>query len=513
MKTIFSFSLYHVMPCLAVSILLSQCTLSGNDNDQSSTDQDNVLALEIYETSAQGHKLTLLEDSMVSDTLIDIYIDPTKRLQTITGFGGAFTESSAHLLNAISAQNRNEILEAYFGDDGARYSLCRTHMNSCDFSLDQYSYTPVENDTALEYFSIAEDQGDIIPMILDAQEISSEGFKLMASPWTAPPWMKDNKSWVGGRLLKEFYPSWAKFFSLYHQAYLQEGINVWGFTVENEPHGNGDSWESMLYSPEEMTDFVQHHLGPQLERDGLSDVVVLGYDQNRAGLKEWVDVMYEDSASSKYYDGTAVHWYESTYEVFPEALQYAKSKAPDKYLIETEACVDSEVPAWKDDVWYWSKEATDWGWDWASAEDKYLHPKYVPVYRYARDIIGCLNNQVDGWIDWNMVLDQNGGPNWFKNWCVAPILVDTTKDEVYYTPIYYTLSHFSRFIRPGAEVLETVIDHNDVMVTAAENPDGSRMLVVFNPQDYPVNLRLNLEGEYAQWAIAAQAIQTVVIPN
>ena len=111
------------------------------------------------------------------------------------------------------------------------------------------------------------------------------------------------------------------------------------------------------------------------------------------------------------------HWYESTYEVFPEALQYAKSKAPDKYLIETEACVDSEVPAWKDDAWYWSKEATDWGWDWASAEDKYLHPKYVPVYRYARDIIGCLNNQVDGWIDWNMVLDQNGGPNWFKNWC------------------------------------------------------------------------------------------------
>ena len=145
-----------------------------------------------------------LEARAVADTLIDIYIDPEKRLQTITGFGGAFTESSAHLLNAISEQNRNEILEAYFGDEGARYSLCRTHMNSCDFSLDQYSYTPVENDTALEYFSIEEDQEDIIPMILDAQAISSEGFKLMASPWTAPPWMKDNKSWVGGRLLKNF---------------------------------------------------------------------------------------------------------------------------------------------------------------------------------------------------------------------------------------------------------------------------------------------------------------------
>jgi glucosylceramidase len=145
-----------------------------------------------------------------------------------------------------------------------------------------------------------------------------------------------------------------------------------------------------------------------------------------------------------------VHWYASTYDYFPEALQYAHRKAPDRHLINTEACVDAEVPRWQDDAWYWAKEATDWGWDWAPEDQKHLHPKYVPVFRYARDIIGCLNNHVDGWVDWNMVLDRQGGPNWANNWCVAPVIVDPEQDEVYFTPLYYTLAHFSRYIRPGA---------------------------------------------------------------
>ena len=82
-----------------------------------------------------------------------------------------------------------------------------------------------------------------------------------------------------------------------------------------------------------------------------------------------------------------------------------------------------------------------------------FHPKYAPVNRYVRDIIGCLNNWVDGWVDWNMVLDTKGGPNWFKNWCIAPVIVDPDKDEVYFTPLYYTMAHFSKFIRPEAKVI------------------------------------------------------------
>ena len=206
--------------------------------------------------------------------------------------------------------------------------------------------------------------------------------------------------------------------------------------MENEPHGNGNNWESMLYSPDEMTEFVREHLGPALEQGGLDDLKILGYDQNRrAGLDEWTASMYRDAESAKYFAGTAIHWYESTYEVFGDDLDRAHDAAPNKLLIETEGCIDAEVPVWQDDDWYWQKEATDWGFTWREEDKKYLHPKYSPVHRYARDIIGCLNHWVAGWVDWNMVLDRQGGPNWFKNWCIAPVIVDPEQDEVYFTPL------------------------------------------------------------------------------
>lgn len=477
----------------------------------SCSDQKRELEAKIFETSRSGNKLTEINGSSIKEANSIIQLDTAKTYQTYTGFGGAFTESSAYLLNQLSKKNRDTIINAYFSPEGANYSLTRTHMNSCDFSLDQYSYAPVEGDTLLKNFSVKEDQPDLIPFIKDAMKSSEDGFKIFASPWTAPPWMKTNNDWVGGKLKPEYYDTWALFFSKYADAYKKEGIDIWGFTVENEPHGNGNNWESMHYTPEEMTEFVREHLGPQLEKDGKEDLVILGYDQNRKGIKEWVDVMYKNEENAKYYDGTAVHWYESTYKIFAEDLQYAHEKAPDKYLIETEACVDAQVPVWKEDDWYWRKEATDWGYDWAPEDQKHLHPKYRPVYRYARDIIGCMNNWVDGWVDWNMVLNRQGGPNWFENWCVAPVIVDEEKDEVYFTPIYYTMAHFSKFIRPGARRIGLNKTDKELQVTAAQNPDGSIAVVVFNPGMDKRSFELDLNGSKKQASIDAQALQTIMI--
>jgi len=471
----------------------------------------NPLDVVVYETSESGNKLTLCTYFQAAENTSYITLDASKEYQTITGFGGAFTEASAHVLNQISKENRDRILHAYFAKEGARYSLTRTHMNSCDFSLNNYSYTAVADDKNLEHFSIDEDKDDLIPMIKDALAISEDGFKLFASPWTAAPWMKDNNKWVGGKLLPEYYDTWALFFLKYVDAYNAEGIDIWGFTVENEPHGNGENWESMHYSPEEMTHFVQHCLGPKLEADGKGDLVILGYDQNREGIREWVDVMFKDEASSKYFDGTAVHWYESTYDYFPTELQYAHEKAPNKYLIQTEACIDAEVPVWQDDKWYWKKEATDWGYDWRDPAKKYLHPKYAPANRYARDIIGCLNNWVDGWVDWNMVLDTKGGPNWANNWCIAPVIVDPEKDEVYFTPLYYIMAHFSKFIRPGATVIDAQKTDDELMVAAAKNPDGTIAVVVFNEGKSTKHFALNLKDTSKIITISPQAIQTIMI--
>ena len=476
----------------------------------SSNPIDNKLVADVYETSAGGNKLTKVSGFTLEKNSSIINLDPQQKLQTITGFGGSFTEASAYLLNRLSKDRRDTIIQAYFSEEGANYSLTRTHMNSCDFSLSQYSYSPVEDDVNLKYFTIKEDKQDLIPMIKDAMNASKDGFKILASPWTAAPWMKDNNSWLGGKLLPKYYDTWALFFSKYIDAYKEEGIDIWGFTVENEPLGNNNNWESMHFTPDEMTNFVQHHLGPRLEKDS-QNVKILGYDQNREHLNEWVDSMYNSEASSKYFYGTAIHWYASTYEVFAKELQYAHYKAPTKHLIQSEACVDSQIPVWKDDAWYWTKEATDWGWDWALDKDKHLHPKYSPVNRYARDIIGCLNNWVDGWVDWNMVLDKQGGPNWFKNWCIAPVIVDTENDEVYFTPLYYTMAHFSKYIRPGASVIGMENSDKELQVTAAENIDGSIAVVVFNEGNLKKSFKLLLGEKESIININAQAIQTILI--
>ena len=471
----------------------------------------NMLQVEVIETSAAGNKLTPIPAIEPKEHASLIVLDTSKVFQTITGFGGAFTQSTASVLNSVSKQNRQRVLEAYFGKEGANYSLARTHMGSCDFSSGHYTYAPVEEDTNLDHFSIQVDFEDLIPLIRDAMAVSEEGFRIIASPWTAPPWMKDNNEWVDGALLPRYQKTWADFYVHYAKAYHAQGISIWGFTVVNEPNGNGGNWESMLFSPEEMTDFVANHLGPGLEKHGLSDIVILGYDQNRASLREWVEVMFKDEASAKYFNGTAIHWYDSTYEVFPDALEYAHAKAPDKHLIQTEACMDAQIPQWKDDEWYWQTEATDWGFAWASPDEKYLHPKYAPVFRYARDIIGCLNHWVDGWIDWNMVLDRHGGPNWAKNWCGAPVLADTDEDEIYFTPLYYVMVHFSKYIRPGANVIAATCSDQDIKLTAAINPDNTISLVVLNETETKKDLRIGLGMRTSCVRISPRAIQTILI--
>jgi glucosylceramidase len=314
-------------------------------------------------------------------------------------------------------------------------------------------------------------------------------------------------------LKPEYRKTWALYFAKYIEAYRKEGIEVWGVTVENEPLGNGNNWESMHFTASEMTDFVQNFLGPTLQEEGCN-VKILGYDQNRGEeLKTWVDTMYQNEESSKYFDGTAVHWYASTYDYMGESLDRAHQAAPDKHLIQTEGCVDAEVPVWKDDAWYWSKQATDWGWDWAPEHEKFLHPKYAPVNRYARDMIGCLNHWVDGWVDWNMILDRQGGPNWFKNWCVAPVIVDVEADEVYITPLYYVMAHFSRFIRPGAVRIGLEMSDTDLMATAAQNPDGTISVVLFNEGKEPKSVNLKLNEQSFNVTITGQAIQTIQVKS
>lgn len=472
--------------------------------------QKQKYSIESWVTDSQGKSLkntSLIKKK--SKNAIEIKLFPEQKFQKIIGFGGAFTESTTYLLSKLSEKNKQKILQSYFSEKGSQYSLCRTHINSCDFSLSNYAYAMVPNDKDLENFNIERDEQTIIPIIKQAQKISKDGFQLIASPWTAPTWMKDNNNWVGGKLKPEYFETWALYYSKYFEAYKKHQINFWGVTVINEPHGNGNNWESMLFSPQEMTDFVKNHLGPQLENSNFKHIKILGYDQNRDDLKNWVDEMYKNDENAKYYDGVAIHWYDSTYDFFPKELQYAHHKAPEKYIIQTEACIDAEVPVWKNDAWYWQPNATDWGYDWAPEHQKNLHPKYVPVYRYAEDIIGCLNNYVQGWIDWNMVLNKQGGPNWAKNWCIAPIIVDETTDEVYYTPLYYVMAHFSKFIRPNAERIAHTLSNNSIQITSAKNPNGTISVVILNKEKTPKTIHISIQDFATTIEVNGESLQTL----
>ncbi|KAF0095740.1 MAG: putative D-glucosyl-N-acylsphingosine glucohydrolase [Puniceicoccaceae bacterium 5H] len=476
--------------------------------------------VERVQTSREGDRLSPLPTLKVVDaghaSEIRLDLDASQTFQTIEGIGGAFTESTAWVLQQLPAEQRQEVIDAYFSDAGAHYSLTRTHVASCDFSLDHYTYAPVPDDTELQSFTIEHDREALIPLIQDAMRASSDGFKILASPWTPPPWMKDNNEWEDGVLLKQYYPTYARYFSKYLTAYADEGIDIWGITPFNEPEGNGGQWESVRMRPDEMAELVAEHLGPQFEQDGHGDVKIFFFDQNRGGAEHWADTYYANEKAKRYATGMAVHWYDSTVQVRREILRRVQERYPDKTIMHTEGCIDAigdtEKPgAWLKDDWYWQQAATDWGYRWAPEQDRYRHPKYSAFYRYARDLVGGLGAGLTGWIDWNMVLTFEGGPNLADNWCLAPVLADPASGRVYYTPLYYAMAHVSKYVRPGAKRIRCPEIMLGLWAVAFANPDGSIAVVLLNQEPEAKTFAIQIDGELLQGEIAAEAMQTVVL--
>ena len=291
---------------IIIVILLISCSTKSTKQDYEA---------HVYQTSHSGDNLKLISTdteakSDKEEEKINIQILPNNEFQKYYGFGASFTESSAWNLATIPVELRKEVLTKLFSPtDGAGFSLTRTHINSSDYSNNHYTYTE-ENDKTLSTFSVHEDMKgfkgdeneqvidieliepnyDIIPMILEASNIPEANFKIIASPWSPPSWMKTGETaeMTNGTLLPEFYGLWAKYLSKYVSAYAKEGINLWGITPQNEPlHAHDARWDSNGFTPEQGRDFLRDHLGPQLVKDGhlnlenLDDGLrVLIYDHN-----------------------------------------------------------------------------------------------------------------------------------------------------------------------------------------------------------------------------------------
>jgi glucosylceramidase len=439
--------------------------------------------IQVFRTVKSTNDRLTEKDPLIFQTQLSdmpsVSVDSRHRFQTIEGFGGCFTEAAADTFYKMSPEVQAEILKAYFDlSSGNGYTLCRTHINSCDFSLGNYAYTEVPGDVEFKHFSIEHDRRQLIPMIKEAIRVAGQPLKLLATPWSPPAWMKTNGQMnQGGKLKPEYRDAWARYYVRYVQEYEREGLPIWGLSVQNEPLAV-QTWDSCIYTDEEERDFVRDYLGPTLEKSGLlGRVKLLIWDHNRDLLYERAKAVYDDPKASRYIWGAAFHWYVS--DNF-ENVQLTHDAYPDKQLLFTEGCMEG------------GPHINEW----------------EVGERYGHSLLQDLNHWTAGWVDWNLLLDQRGGPNHKGNYCSAPLMADVGTGTLTYNNSYYYLGQVTRFIRPAAQRIISVSSLDELETVAFVNVDGQIAVVVLNRTEKSFNFALKYNGLAALAESPAHSINT-----
>ena len=416
-----------------------------------------------------------------------VFVDPSKAFQTFVGIGGALTDAAAEVFAVLSPSTQQEFLRSlYDPEKGIGYTLARTTIHSSDFSSGSYTYV-ADDDRALKTFSVEHDRRFRIPLIKAA--IAAAGGKLLlyASPWSPPAWMKDNNNMLqGGVLLPEFFQPWADYFVKFIRAYEKEGIPVWGLTIQNEPMAK-QKWESCIFTAEAERDFLKKYLGPTLAKAGLGGKKILVWDHNRDLIYQRAGTILGDPEAAKYAWGVGFHWYEnwSGGEQQFNNIKRVAEAFPNVRLFHTEGCNGPFDTA----------KLLDWGWG----------------ETYGRAMIHDFNNGAVAWTDWNVLLDERGGPNHVGNFCFAPVHADTKTGKLTYTSAYYYIGHFSKFIRPGARRVISLSSRDPLLTTAFRNQDGKLAVVVMNQGDKAISYKLWIAGQAAAVESPAHSIATLVV--
>jgi O-Glycosyl hydrolase len=415
-----------------------------------------------------------------------VFVDPSKTYQTLIGIGGAITDASAEVFAKLPADRQNEIVTNFFDEHrGIGYSFVRTNIGSCDFSSDTYSYV-ADNDQSLTTFSVAHDEKYRIPLIKRAIAAAGGQLPLFISPWSPPAWMKDNNSLVhGGKLLPRFAQAWANYYVKFIKTYQSKGIPVWGMSVQNEPMAV-QTWESCVYTADEERDFIKHYLGPTLVKSGLKSKKLIAWDHNRDLIYHRASVIMDDPDAAKYVWGFGYHWYETWVGggMQHENLKRVREAYPSKHFFFSEGCIEK----------FDTSKINDW---WLGE-------------RYGRAMITDFNNGAEGWIDWNILLDQQGGPNHVRNFCYAPVHADLSNGNLTYTSIFYYLGHFSKFIRPEAKRIACSTTREQLLATAFVNKNGKIALIVMNPGEDKMNANILIEGVTSAVECLPHSISTIV---
>jgi glucosylceramidase len=492
------------MALLSIMLIMVGC----NDNRKKEAinlPQTNSVKGNNYTTATNNRVYTTAHHSSLKLTLTDtlsfqklkqpleteasIIVDASKTFQSLVGIGAALTDASAETFYNLTEENQKRFLEAYYDiEKGIGYSLARTIIHSCDFSTESYTYIE-EGDADLKSFNIERDRKYRIPFTKKAIEAAGGNLTMYASPWSPPAFMKTNNNMLqGGKLKPEYFQSWANYYAKFINAYEKEGIPLWGLTIQNEPMAV-QRWESCIYTAEEERDFLKNYLGPTLEREGLGDKNIIVWDHNRDLLFQRANTIFNDPEASKYAWGSGFHWYEDWKDDIPmfDAVKRVNETYPDKNLMFTEGCNE--------------------GYD----IERLISEDPKLAERYGKSMINDFNNGTVGWTDWNILLDQTGGPNHVGNLCFAPVHGDTTTGELTFTNSYYYIGHFSKFIRPGAKRIVSASSVNTLLTTAFINEDDSIVIVVMNQSDKEINYSISMESKSAELNTLPHSIQTIVL--
>ncbi|MDL2301436.1 glycoside hydrolase [Lachnospiraceae bacterium OttesenSCG-928-D06] len=461
----------------------------------------------------EGDEKTQLESNVVN-------LHPKITYQTIEGFGGAMTESSAYLFSRMEEETRKKALSCYFGEDGIGTHFVRTHIDSCDYSLEEYA--AVEDplaDKELSTFSLKRDKMYIIPMLKEAIKMSKDPLSVLLSPWSPPgslktkPEAKENDGAVygalfgmdyaestsgrcnGGSLKPEYYGLWAKYLVKFVQAYLEEGIPVTMLSIQNEASA-ATNWDSCVWTAQEEKIFLKEYLYPEMKAAGLTEKVgIYFWDHNKERVVERALEMLDEETYNML-EGIAFHWYSGDHF---EAISILQEKYPDKVLMMSECC-GLHIPG---------KAGLDLPFMSASFRTA-ESVEYEDAVNYAHDIIGNLNAGMNRWIDWNLIVDQNGGPRHVPMGFTAGMIAD--EQGGFRTNLtYHYIAHFSKYIKPGAKRIGHSRYSDSFEMTAACNPDGSIIAVFLNKGDDDTGCAIRINGKVIRIQTPAHTISTVCI--
>ena len=411
-----------------------------------------------------------LRPGETENRVVNLY--PSVTDQTFSGFGGAITEAAAYTYAQMSDAQKTELLSAYFAPDRMNYQFVRIPVDSCDFSLGEYcGYT----ESGAPDFAHIEQW--ILPMLRDAERVAGRKIPVMLSPWSPPAFMKTNQSRQhGGKLKPEFYGAWADYLCRYAKAYRDLGFLVTRMSLQNEPKAV-QTWDSCIFTAAEEKTFLRDFMHPAMVRYGIADIEIYLWDHNKERVFEWMrDIL--DAETSPMVAGACFHWYSGDHF---EALDLCRRLYPEKKLLLSESCIEYR---------FYDKN------DRTGAAQKLSH-----------EVIGDLNHGMSAFCDWNLLLDEQGGPNYVGNYCLAPFLFDTQKKQLEATTLQEYYETFARAIPPQSVHIASTRFSDDVDATAWKRPDGALALLLLNRRAEPVEVTVRLDDREATVTLAPFALE------